>query len=145
MPLFARRAALSALLATLAVAGCSSVSLDEPIEGPVWRLASLGSDPVADGKPQRDAFLQFDRSSGRVNGSGGCNRLSGSYQRGTSQLKIGPLATTRMACTDPERGALESRFMAALQATTSYRLLGPQLSLLDSGGFTVAVLRAAER
>lgn len=133
----------AALLAAALTAGCvSAISLDEPIEGPVWRLDQLGGEPVASGgDPQRDPQVQFDRSNGRVSGSGGCNRLSGTFERSGSTLKLSQLASTRMACTDPALGTKEQQFFAALQATTSYRLQSPtRLALLDAGGRTVATL-----
>lgn len=132
------------LLAGL-LAGCGSgINLDEPIEGPVWRLEQLGDNPVTPtGDPQRDAQLQFDRNNGKVSGSGGCNRVTGTFQRSGSTLKMGQLASTRMACADPARGANEAQFFAALQSTASYRLQGnSRMTLLDSGGRTLAVLSA---
>ncbi|RQO49527.1 heat-shock protein [Variovorax sp. KBW07] len=140
---FARRLALpvlatAALLTTLT--GCGSgISLDEPIEGPLWRLAQLGDEPIG---PGSDAQIQFDRSSGRVSGSGGCNRVSGSFTRSGITLKIGQLASTRMACADPTRGANEAQFLAALQSTASYRLAPGRLALLDASGRTVALLNS---
>jgi heat shock protein HslJ len=96
----------------------------------------LGDEPIA---PDSGAQVQFDRSSGRVSGSGGCNRLSGSFTRAGISLKIGQLASTRMACLDPTRGANEAQFISALQNTASYSLAGPgRLALLDAGGRTVA-------
>ena len=133
----------TALLAGALSACGSGISLDEPIEGPVWRLVQLGNEPVA---PGGEAQVQFDRNSGRVSGSGGCNRVSGSFTRSGVALRIGQLASTRMACADPVRGANEAQFVSALQATASYRLAGPgQLALLDASGRTVATLNAAGR
>jgi heat shock protein HslJ len=134
--------AAAALLAGLA--GCGSgISLDEPIEGPAWRLAQLGDEPIA---PGSDAQVQFDRGSGRVSGSGGCNRISGTYTRAGSTLKIGQLASTRMACADPARGGTEAQFISALQGTASYSLAGPgRLALLDARGRTVALLSSGGR
>ncbi len=105
-PTAAPLAAITLLAAGL-LAGCGSgISLDEPIEGPVWRLEQLGDSPVApSGDPQRDAQLQFDRRNGQVTGSGGCNRVTGTFQRSGSALKMNQLAATRMACADPARGA----------------------------------------
>jgi len=133
----------AALAAALLVSACGSgVSLDEPIEGPTWRLEQLDGEAVApSGDPQRDAQLQFDRRSGRVSGSGGCNRVSGSFERSGSTLRMSQLASTRMVCADPARGVSESQFFAALQATASYRLQGSaRLSLLDASGRTIATL-----
>ena len=125
-------------IALLAACG-TTVSLDEPIESQTWRLVSVGTQPAQrDGDPRRDAQLQFDGS--RVSGSGGCNRVSGPYQRTGHSLKIGPLSATRMACIEPERSAMETNFLIALQATTGYSRLGSQLSLLDDSGRTLAVL-----
>lgn len=139
-----RRGALAALLAmtgAAALSACGSgISLDEPIESRVWRLTRLGQQPVAaSGDPQRDAQVRFDGT--RVSGSGGCNRITGGYLREGGTLRIGPLAATRMACLDAERGQLESAFVDALQATAGYSLLGGnQLTLLDASGRTLAVL-----
>jgi putative lipoprotein len=143
----ARRLALALALplAGLSLTACGSgISLDEPIEGPTWRLVLLGDQPVAPGDdPRRNPQLQFDRSSGRVSGSGGCNRMSGSFTRSASQLKLGQIAATKMACADPARNTLETQFFQALQATASYRLQAPgRLALLDGTGRTVAVFEA---
>jgi len=142
MPLIRRLSMRFALpvIGIALMAGCgTTVSLDEPIESQTWRLVSVGTQPAQrDGDPQRDAQLQFDGT--RVSGSGGCNRVSGPYQRTGHSLKIGPLAATRMACIEPERSAMETNFFAALQATTGYTRLGSQLTLLDGSGRTLAVL-----
>jgi putative lipoprotein len=139
----------SALLVAALTSGCGSgISLDEPIEGPTWRLEQLGGEPVPPGNdPQRDAQLQFDGNSGRLNGAGGCNRVSGMFQRTGYSLRFSQLASTRMACIDPARSASETQFFAALQATASYRLEGAsRLALLDASGRTLATLgRAAPR
>jgi len=137
----ARLAASSVLLAATALlAACAaSVSLDEPIEGRNWRLTSVGMQPVAlGGDPLRDAQVRFDGA--RVTGFSGCNQITGAYERSGNRLKIGPLAATRMACTDPTRNAMESSFLGALQGTASYSMLGRQLTLNDGSGRTLAVL-----
>lgn len=142
------RVLVAPALLVLGAAGCGSgISLDEPIEGPVWRLEQLGSEPAAPSdEPQRDAHLQFDAASGRVRGAGGCNRISGRFERRGSALRIDQLAATRMMCAEPQRAAVEAQFLAALQATSGYRLHGPsQLALVDASGRTLAVLGAAPR
>ena len=132
----------AALFAAGITACGSGISLDEPIEGPVWWLTQLNGQPVETGRePQRDPQVAFDRSSGRVSGSGGCNRLSGAFTRSGSALRIGQLASTKMACVDAARGDIEAQFLQALQTAATYRLAGPQqLVLLDEGGRTLALL-----
>jgi heat shock protein HslJ len=74
----------------------------------------------------------------RVRGSAGCNRMMGSYQlRGTS-LKLGPLATTRMAC--PRMDA-EQACLKPLSATARYQMVGSTLTLFGADG-AVARLEA---
>ncbi|SFM33616.1 META domain-containing protein [Variovorax sp. OV329] len=144
--LAAGRLALPLVLLAVAATGCASVSLDQPIEARTWKLASIDSQPVIPSDDPRQAVqVMFDGGSQRVSGSGGCNRISGSFQRSGTQLKIGPLASTRMACLDPSRGQLETRFLAALQATASYSLAGNELILLDARGQTLAKLDGSNK
>ncbi|RYF76013.1 MAG: META domain-containing protein [Comamonadaceae bacterium] len=141
-----RAAPAAAVLALgAALAGCSSgISLDEPIEGPMWRLVQLGEQRVAPGPDAaRDPHVQFDLQ-GRVSGSGGCNRMTGGFTRSGVELRLGQLGATRMACADAARSSTETGFFQALQTTASYRLTGPgQMVLLDAGGRTLARLEAA--
>lgn len=126
---------------------CASVSLDEPFEGTPWRLVQLGGQVVyvPGGDPKAEPRVQFSGSDSRVSGSGGCNSLSGSYRRNDRALRVGPIASTRMACTDPARADIEGRFVAALEATTSFNLKGAQLTLLDSRASPLAVLELGLR
>lgn len=124
-------------------AGCGSgINLDEPIEGPNWQLEQLGGvliEPSSD--PRANPQIQFDRNSSRVTGTGGCNRVTGTYVRSGSQLKLNQLGATRMACANPAADINETQFFAALQATASYRLQNrSRLVLLDASGRTVATL-----
>lgn len=139
------RVLLTAALAVGVTACGSGISLDEPIEGPVWWLTQLNDEPVPTGRePQNSPQVTFDRSSGRVSGSGGCNRMSGSFTRGGGSLRVGQLAATKMACADLARNETEAQFFQALQTTTSYRLAGPgRLALLDARGHTIALLNTA--
>lgn len=136
--------ALLPLAASLSACG-SGIALDEPIEGPVWRLVQMDGQPVAPGSdPARNPQLQFDRSAGRVSGSGGCNRLFGTYTRTGSQLRLSQIGATKMACMDGGRNQLESRFIEVLQAAASYRLpAAGRMTLLDASGQTLAVFDAA--
>ena len=116
---------------------------DQPLEGVAWRLTQLDGKPVSPGQNQRAPFLQFDAQNKRVSGSGGCNRLTGTYLSGPGTLRIGPVASTRMACLDRDTGERENRFFAALEAARGYRIAGRVLTLTDGGGQTLAVLEEA--
>lgn len=71
---------------------------------------------------------------GTISGSAGCNTYSGSYtETGDGGLTISPLATTRKACEDALM-TLESQFLAAMGAVTTYSIAADQLTLRDDGG-----------
>ena len=67
----------------------------------------------------------------RITGVGACNRLMGKYETTEKgALKIGPLASTMMACPGMEQ---ENAFAKALESTTHYDMDGPMLLLLSDG------------
>ena len=137
----------AALLATLT--GCAgSVSLDEPLEGTPWRLVQIDGQSVSGssgGNAQTDPRVQFDAGAQRMTGSGGCNAISGTYRRSGSVLRIGPVMSTRRACADAGFNALETRFVAVLEATAGYNVKGTQLTLLDTRSLPLAVLELGLR
>lgn len=58
----------------------------------------------------------------------GCNRIAGPYTVRGDSIRLGPLAMTRMACT--EGMELETAFAAALDSASRYRRDGTRLELL---------------
>jgi heat shock protein HslJ len=139
-----RLACASAAMA--AAAACSSVSLDEPLEGTPWRLVQLGGQQVLAGAdPAIEPRILFDGSARRISGTGGCNNISGAYRMSGSSLRIGPVASTRKACIDASRNALETRFLSVLEGTTGYNVKGGQLTLLDGRSMPLAVLELGTR
>jgi putative lipoprotein len=66
---------------------------------------------------------------GRMTGFSGINRFSGAYTVEGQNLKFSNLAMTRMAGT-PEAMAVEQKIVAALRATTGWRMAGGKLELL---------------
>ncbi|MCJ7514245.1 MAG: META domain-containing protein, partial [Anaerolineales bacterium] len=74
---------------------------------------------------------------GTVTGSAGCNTYNAPYELEGKQIKIGPVATTRKFCAQPE-GVMEQEtaYLAALEKATTYELVGTNLTLGDSQGAT---------
>ncbi|UFN47625.1 META domain-containing protein [Roseomonas sp. OT10] len=144
-PLLAAGLALVACASdgTPATAQPAPPPVSQSFEGAAWRLAELDGRAIAPGP--REAYVQFDAASGRVSGSGGCNRIAGSYRLGGGSLTLGPLISTRMACLDPQASATETRFLAVLEATAGYRLEGRRLILTDGAGMPLAVLEEATK
>lgn len=103
-----------------------------PLEGTAWRLVEVDGQPVsAPADSARAPGLTLLADGHKVQGSAGCNRMMGSYQLSGTSLKLGRLATTRMACPAME---LEQRYLKALGATTRYEIAGGSLTLFDPDG-----------
>jgi len=81
---------------------------------------------------------------GRVAGSGGCNRFSGEYTLEGDSLAIGPVASTRMACFEPEGvGQQESAYFAALARVSSWSFREERLQLRAADGALQVEFRPA--
>ncbi len=111
-----------------------------PLESTPWRLVELSGKAVAADDPKAAASLQFDAVSKRFSGSGGCNRISGSYEVSGDKLHLGPIAATRMMCPQPVMD-VETAFLAALGSVTSYKIDGNTLSLFGASGSVLAQLQ----
>jgi heat shock protein HslJ len=83
-------------------------------------------------------FLQF-RSDGKVAGSTGCNRFTGSYSQDGHALTIGTLATTRRACL-PEAMQREQQFLAMPRNVRHAEGTRLELTLKDADGNALAEL-----
>ena len=97
------------------------------------------------GAPQEedfDVFVQFG-SENRLSGSGGCNRLTGTFQIAGEALSIGPLAMTRRLCPPPLMDR-ERRFVAALEAAQTYSRQETVLTLSGSDGRVLMKLRQTD-
>lgn len=112
------------------------------LEGPEWRLSDHLAPDGALVRLAEDVTATASFSEGRVSGTTGCNRFSGTYRVDGSNLSLGSLATTRMACVPP-RDAVERAMTAALETTAGYTVAGEALELTDAEGNTVLRFRAA--
>ena len=94
-----------------------------------WTLVELDGQPVEIGADEFAPSLVLDLEESRVAGSGGVNRLMGSFALSEDELRFGKLALTRMA--GPEAAMQrEQEFLAALERVTSYELDRRSLTLL---------------
>ncbi|GAB2576835.1 hypothetical protein GCM10027034_03890 [Ramlibacter solisilvae] len=107
-----------------------------PLEGTYWKLASLRNQMVLPAGTPREPHILFEATDQRFAGFGGCNSLFGSYAREGAQLRLGPVAATRMACASGME--LEKAFATALHVAASWRIEGDRLLLLDQGKGVVA-------
>ena len=98
-----------------------------------WRLVEIDGQPVSMVEGQREPYLQLSGEGNRVRGFGGCNAFSGAFEQGSDGFRFLGLASTRKAC-PTEAMAQEARFLKALHATASRRIVGDSLQLRDAGG-----------
>lgn len=110
------------------------------LENTYWKLTRLGDGPVPVAPQPRAPHLILHPRSHGVSGSGGCNRLIGSYELEGERLTFGQLASTRMACAEGMQ--LEAAFLAALEKVRSWNIVGRHLDLFDDAGDAVAGLEA---
>lgn len=113
-----RRTALG--LTALLMSACA----DRPPQGPLpadlagthWIARTVAGERVPE---DMAVTLEFEGAD-RVYGRSGCNRYHGPIGVADGTLKIGPLATTRMAC-PPAQMAIEQKFLAALADARALR------------------------
>jgi putative lipoprotein len=107
------------------------------LEGSSWTLVE-GEGMTTPGRVM--PTIEFD--AGRVSGSGGCNRFTGSYEEEGEMLTLGMLAATRMACAEDVMRA-ETAYFSALESVASWSGTGDELVFSDSSGRTLLRYEAA--
>jgi putative lipoprotein len=123
-------------LMVLIMSGCS---LMQPSSTSTPKVDLIGSTWVAediDGAGVIDnaqSTLVFG-TDGRVSGRAGCNQYGGSVTLSGASLIMDQVFATKMACAPEALMDQETRFLAALQATRSYRMDGSKLVLVDGAG-----------
>ena len=76
---------------------------------------------------------------GRITGHAGCNGYFASYKVTEQRMAIGPPASTRKACAEPEGVMEQERFyLRALEMATQYQFSGKRLELRNIEGALVA-------
>jgi len=129
-------------VAALILNACSAT--DVSLDGSSWILQSYqnSTGETVNVLPRSTTTALFQ--SNQVTGIAGCNNYSASYQATGNKLSFGPVAATRKNCSTPI-GILqqENAFLAALDATASYKLNRNSLEMLDSRGNTLLIFRRA--
>jgi len=104
--------------------------------GPTWRLTQLDGQPVIDGTSVTAEFSD----EARVAGKASCNQYFGSARaEADGRLSVGPLASTMMACAPQGVMDQETRYLAALQAATTFVVSGSELRLGPAGAAATLV------
>ena len=99
------------------------------LAGAAWRPVDIAGSAVPAATP---LLIRFDID-GRLSGHSGCNAFTGRYALDRVNLRIGPLAMTRMAC-PPAIMRREAAFVTALGGTRLFLRDGTRLTLKDARG-----------
>jgi len=110
------------------------------LENTDWKLVSVGDAPLHAASEQQEPHLLLSSESHRVSGSGGCNRLAGSYEVSGIQITFSKMAGTMMACVSGMD--TEKAMQDALARTKTWKIEGQSLVLLDENGRTLARFEA---
>jgi heat shock protein HslJ len=117
----------------------ASALTNRPLEGTYWRAIELAGKPTPAQDPKREAHLQF-QAEGRVSGSDGCNRITGSFELLGDRVTFGQMVGTQMACLKPS--GTEQPFRDALKSAARLTIVGDRLDLFDAKGTRVASFTA---
>jgi len=99
------------------------------LSGSDWLLKDLGGSAVVDNS---HATLKFPET-GKIAGNGSCNQFFGSVEIHGDSVKVGPLASTRMACPDEAVMNQEAKYLEALQAVERFEWKDPYLLIYCKG------------
>jgi len=113
------------------------------LAGTSWKLVSYG--PVSGQKPAVagvETSLAFG-TDGKVSGKLGCNSMGGDYSARDAQVTFGAIASTMMACPDPQMEQ-EGAAFGVLQNTADFKVDGGKLTITSADGKNALVFAAVK-
>jgi heat shock protein HslJ len=137
-------------LELLDTAGQTVLALEGPPSSPLlgvtWIVEHFDSGRTGMTAPIKGAQITLEfRAQGTLGGSDGCNRYMSGYLFEAGRLTIGPIATTRPACTATDgRAEQAAGYAAALGTVAGFQREDRQLSLVRADGTSAVHLRASD-
>ena len=109
------------------------------LSGDLWMLDSHLNSQGEPAGVLPDTEITIDFKDGQLNGNAGCNGYFASYEAAGGTITIGPVGSTRMACSEPE-GVMEQEldYLTALQSASAYEITGDSLRLTGADGAVIA-------
>lgn len=92
-----------------------------------WTLTGINGDDFSATGNQETPMLNMQSKDHTVNGTTGCNRLSGKFEVAGDSISFNKLITTKRAC----EGKTEQHFLKALEKVNTYKVENEQLILMD--------------
>lgn len=134
---------LLSLFFLASIAGCNcSANADKnsntpTLENSYWKLVELDGKPITAVDNQREPHIILRGGQpGVLGGSGGCNRLMGSYVLDGDSITFNKVAMTMMACAKGME--TEHSFAITLEGKKNWLIKGNTLLLQDQQGKIVA-------
>ena len=109
----------------------------DPITASAWRGLRLYGQTIP---AEVDVRLRFG-GDGRMQGTAGCNRVSGLYEHEGDRFRVESLRATRRGCSD-EIMSVERNVFDMLRDARRSSLEGSELKLLDGEGEWLATFKA---
>jgi len=105
------------------------------LENTRWQAAGINNGRGGVVSSQTTALANALFSDGKVTGSAGCNRFTGSYRISDNRITIEQTAVTRKYCGEPE-GIMnqEQQYLAALSRVRTFAIESDRLELRDDAG-----------
>ena len=120
------------------VKGCGGgVLAPSQLAGTSWTFESIGGTRVAADRPTALSF-----AAGKLSGSAGCNRFSGSWSSDGTTLTAGPLIATKMACAGAAM-TQESAFFKLMESPVRIEFPSDGTLVLTGTDGQTAVLKRA--
>ncbi len=116
-------------------AGADAPAPTNPLAGTEWNLVELTvGEVVTPTLSDAPATISFDPEgeTGRYTGTGGCNRLAGSYRVNGDSISFEAGITTLIACPEPIMDQ-ELQLTAALRAATRFEVVDDRLTIFFEG------------
>lgn len=104
----------------------------KPLTGTTWQLSAIIA-KAATASPVAGSTVTMQVNGDQVTGKA-CNTFRGQVRIDGSSFKAGPLMSTKMACANPGENAQETAVLTALEAATSYAIVGDTLTLKAADG-----------
>jgi len=112
------------------------------LQGTYWSLVELNGKPATSGMGRTQPYIRLHSEQSRLEGSSGCNAVTGTYIVEQNALQFTPGGITMMMC-PPALMEQEQGLIAALKVTSSYKIEGDMLEL-SNGTTVVARFQAQE-
>lgn len=125
------------------LAACEGKKVDAKTLNGKWEIVSVDGEKIqADNMP----YIEFDMSTNKVHGNGGCNIFNSTFtlsDSDASAIRIAPAAATMMACPEMD---MESKIFKVLTDVTGVKATdrADEVALVNGAGSTVLLLSHAK-